>query len=74
MPYLLIVPLPMGHTFKHMNLWGPNLFKPLHTPGPSSQHKGDFFSSDGQRAEKKRQRQETEEEGNKVERVKGYLS
>ena len=27
-PHLLIVLLPVGHTFKHISLWGPNLFKP----------------------------------------------
>ena len=27
-PHLLIVPLPMGQTFKRMSLWGPYLFKP----------------------------------------------
>ena len=35
-PYLLIVPLLMGQAFKHMNLWGPNLFKP-----PQSGSRGD---------------------------------
>jgi hypothetical protein len=28
-PYFLIVSLTMGQAFKHMVLWGPNLFKPL---------------------------------------------
>jgi hypothetical protein len=27
----LIVPLPVGQTFKHMSLWGSNLLKPQHT-------------------------------------------
>lgn len=26
-PQLLLVPLPIGQTFKHINLWGPYLFK-----------------------------------------------
>jgi hypothetical protein len=32
-------------------------------PRPSSQHKGNSFVTEGQRAGNKRQRQETEEEG-----------
>ena len=28
-PHLLIVSLPVAQAFKHINLWGPNLFKPL---------------------------------------------
>jgi hypothetical protein len=27
-PHLLIAPHPMGQAFKHMTLWGANLFKP----------------------------------------------
>jgi hypothetical protein len=29
-PHVLIVPLLMSQAFKHMNLWRPNLFEPLH--------------------------------------------
>jgi len=29
-PRLLIAPLLMGHAFKHMSLWRPNLFTPVH--------------------------------------------
>ena len=45
------------------------------TPRPSSQHKGDLFAPEGQRAGNKRQTQEIEDEGegNKGE-GKGYLS
>jgi hypothetical protein len=32
-PYLLIMPLPMSQAFKHINLWGPNLFKPPQVTG-----------------------------------------
>lgn len=29
-PGILIVPFLMGQAFKHMNLWGPSLFKPAY--------------------------------------------
>jgi hypothetical protein len=31
-PHCLLVPLFMGQEFKHLSLWGPNLFKPPYKP------------------------------------------